>query len=50
MLFSRFAYDERGEGVFRHLAWNQIFADAEVLKRALGLGTPEPIGWDFDFA
>jgi hypothetical protein len=38
-------------GVCRdHLAWNQIFADAEVLKRALGLGTPKPIGWDFDFA
>jgi hypothetical protein len=21
-----------------------------VLKRALGLGAPEPIGWDLDFA
>src|SRR5580704_12184877 len=33
-----------------HLARNEILADAEVLKRALGLGAPEPIGRDFDFA
>jgi len=33
-----------------HFTGNQIFADAEVLERALGLGTPKPIGWDFDFA
>ena len=38
------------DGVRLHLAWNQIFADAEMLERALRLGTPEPIGWDFDFA
>jgi hypothetical protein len=39
------------DGVRRdHLAWNQIFADAEMLKRALGLGAPESIGWDLDFA
>ncbi len=33
-----------------HLARNEVLADAEVLERALGLGAPEPIGWDFDFA
>ena len=33
-----------------HLTRNEIFADAEVLKRALGLSAPEPVGWDFDFA
>src|SRR5258708_26742531 len=33
-----------------HLARNEVLADAEVLKRALGLSAPKPIGWDFDFA
>jgi hypothetical protein len=33
-----------------HLARNEVFADAEVLKGALGLSAPKPIGWDFDFA
>jgi len=33
-----------------HLARNQIRADAEVFKWALGLSSPKPIGWDFDFA
>src|ERR1700747_518069 len=33
-----------------HLPWNQIRADAEVFKRALGLSPPKPIGWYFDFA
>jgi hypothetical protein len=33
-----------------HLARNEILADAEVLKGALRLGAPEPIGWDLDLA
>ena len=33
-----------------HLARNQILADAEVLKRALGLGAPELVRWDLDLA
>jgi hypothetical protein len=37
------------DGVRRdHLTRNEIFADAEVLKRALGLGAPEPVSWNFD--
>ena len=33
-----------------HLAWDQILADAEVLKRALGLGAPELVGGNIHFA
>ena len=33
-----------------HLTRNEILADAEVLKRALGLSAPEPVGRDFNFA
>ncbi len=32
-----------------HLAWDQVLAHAEVLQRALGLGTPQFIGSDIYF-
>ena len=33
-----------------HLARNEVLAHTEVLKRALGLSAPEPVGRDFDFS
>ena len=33
-----------------HLARNEVLANTEVLKGALGLSAPEPVGWDFDFS
>jgi hypothetical protein len=33
-----------------HLARDKVFADAEVLERALGLGPPELVGRHIDFA
>ena len=33
-----------------HLSRDQIRADAEVLKRALGLGAPELVGGNIDFS
>src|SRR4030095_8445763 len=39
------------DGIGRdHLTRNQIFADAEMLKRALCLGPPELVGGDSDLA
>jgi hypothetical protein len=33
-----------------HLARNEVLTNTEVLKGALGLSAPEPVGWDFDFS
>src|ERR1700677_441778 len=39
------------DGVGRnHLAGNQVLADAEMLKRALGLSTPKLVRWHFNDA